>query len=146
MPGSFRRAIASTILVCGLTVALNGGAQAQTPDSAGRLETEAIERVIREYREAVEALDAKRVKRIWPSANEKALTRAFQEMDRQSLSFDACVIGVDDGRATATCSGNARIVPRVGSQVAQYLVGEWRFTLRRNANVWIIQSLEARGH
>lgn len=115
-------------------------------DPEDRVETQSIERVIREYREAVEALDAKRVKTVWPSANERALAKAFAEIEQQSLSFDGCVIGRDESHAEATCTGNARIVPRVGNPAPHYLVGEWRFTLRKTDATWIIRAVEARSN
>lgn len=117
---------------------------AQTPTPTPRGETQAVEGVLRAYREAVEALDVKRLKRLWPSVNEKALAKAFAEMEQQTLSFDGCVIGLSASRADATCTGNARIVPRVGNPAPHYLIGEWRFTLRKTDDGWVIQAVEAR--
>lgn len=142
------RSLHSTITgaVCaGLLMALDSGVGAQD-DPEERAETQSIERVIREYREAVETLDAKRVKSVWPSANEKALAKAFAEIEQQSLSFDACVIGRDESHAEATCTGNARIVPRVGNPAPHYVIGEWRFTLRKTDAAWAIRSVEARSN
>lgn len=135
--------IAAGVALAYFFVALGPRVRAQD-DPEERVETQSIERVIRDYREAVEALDAKRVKNVWPSADEKALAKAFAEIVLQSLNFDGCVIGRDESHAEATCTGNARIVPRVGNSAPHYLVGEWRFTLRKTAEAWIIRSVEAR--
>lgn len=142
MPQPSHSTIAA-VLAC-MTVVQSPSTAAQAPDPSTRGETQAVEGVLRAYREAVEALDAKRLKRLWPSVNEKALVKAFAEMEQQSLSFDGCVIGLSGSRADATCTGNARIVPRVGNPAPHYIIGEWRFTLRKVADGWIIQAIEAK--
>ena len=112
--------------------------------SARELETRAIQTVLGRYREAYNALDARRAFDVWPSVNEKDLARAFESIEEQELSFDQCRIDVAGAKAEAACTGTARFVPRVGNRVAKAQARRWQFAFRKVASGWVIDRVEAR--
>jgi hypothetical protein len=73
-----------------------------------------------------------------------ALQRAFSDLSAQTLRFERCSVAVDEESGSATCSGTARWVPRVGSQGPKREERTWRFELARNGEDWIITRAEAR--
>lgn len=106
-------------------------------------ESAAITELLRQYRAAFAALDVSRVTVIWPSVDQKALSRAFGRLEQQFFTFDDCAISVQGSRGEARCSGNARVVPRVGGRSPQYRNGEWHFRLARTEGGWVIEAVEA---
>jgi len=112
--------------------------------SARELETRAIQTVLGRYREAFNALDARRAFDVWPSVNEKDLARAFESIEEQELSFDQCRIEVVGVRAEAACTGTARFVPRVGNRAAKAQARQWQFEFRKATSGWVINRVEAR--
>lgn len=110
----------------------------------GPSESEAIYSVIGRYRSAFNELNASVAKSIWPSVDQKALGRAFGELQEQELVFDGCQIQVTDPRATASCRGRARYVPKVGSKNGRQEPRRWTFNLLNTPNGWIIDSVQSR--
>ena len=96
------------------------------------------------YREAFNALDARRAFDVWPSVNETDLARAFESIEEQELSFDQCRIDVAGAKAEAACTGTARFVPRVGNRAAKAQARRWQFAFRKVASGWVIDRVEAR--
>jgi hypothetical protein len=103
-----------------------------------------VEDVLRRYARAYDALDASAARAVWPSVDEKALARAFQDLSSQNVSFDSCDIDVRGAVANALCSGQASYVGRVGSREPRVEPRTWRFELRRDGDAWKIQSAETR--
>ena len=96
------------------------------------------------YVRAYNRLDAAAAHAVWPGVDKSALERAFAGLSAQTLRFDRCTVAVDDEGGTATCSGDARWVPRFGCQGTKREQRTWRFELARNGDDWIITRAEAR--
>src|SRR5262249_20602030 len=58
--------------------------------------------VLQRYRQAYEGLDAPSAHAVWPGVNQAALARAFDGLESQSLTFDACDVNVKGAAAAAT--------------------------------------------
>jgi len=99
-----------------------------------------VRRALLEYKDAYEALDAQSAQAVWPVVNERALARAFDGLESQRLSFDNCDVQVYGEAATATCRGTARYVAKVGSREPRTEARVWRFTLRKRAADWKIET------
>jgi hypothetical protein len=107
-------------------------------------DTNAIQAVLGRYRLAFTNLDSARVAAVWPSVDRQALDRAFSQLAQQEFSFESCQIAVSGVLATATCTGQARHVPKVGPRVSRLEARQWSFTLRKSKDDWIIDSISSR--
>ena len=108
------------------------------PDQSG------VEAVLRRYASAYRALDASAARRVWPSVDEKALARAFQNLSSQEVSFDDCAISIRGVVANASCRGQASFVGKVGSREPRTESRTWQFALRRDGGDWLIEGVNAR--
>jgi hypothetical protein len=106
-------------------------------------ESALVQKALQRYRVAYEELDAQSAQAVWPAVNQAALARAFDGLDSQTLTFDACDIRVSGDAATATCQGSARYVPKVGSREPRVEPRVWNFTLRKNGGEWKIENARA---
>ena len=102
-----------------------------------------VQQTLQRYRSAYEGLDAQSAHAVWPAVNEVALARAFNGLESQTLTFEACDVRVRGEAATATCQGTARYVPKVGSREPRTEPRVWNFTLRKSGNDWKIDSARA---
>jgi hypothetical protein len=75
--------------------------------------------------------------------NERALARAFDGLQSQNLTFEACDVHVAGDQARATCRGSARYVAKIGSREPRTEPRTWNFTLRRTGPDWKIESARA---
>jgi hypothetical protein len=116
--------------------------QVATSQQAG--DTGAIHTVLGQYRNAFSGLDSSAAKAVWPSVDVLALDRAFDRLEQQALEFAKCEIDVEGVRATASCDGSARYVPKVGDRSAQVATRHWRFNLRKVNQTWQIEEVDAR--
>jgi hypothetical protein len=107
-------------------------------------DTSRVEEVLRRYARAYDALDASAARAVWPSVNEKALARAFQDLSSQNVSFNNCDIDIRGAVANASCSGEASYVVKVGSREPRTESRLWRFELRRDGDAWKIENAETR--
>jgi hypothetical protein len=104
-----------------------------------------IQNTLARYRKAFSALNASAAREVWPTVNERSLSRAFDRLEQQDVSFDRCQIEVtNNDRAEATCNGTARYVPRVGSRTPRVDQREWRFNLVKVKDQWLIGAVDAR--
>jgi hypothetical protein len=101
-----------------------------------------IQKVLQRYRSAYQVLDARSAREVWPAVNQAALSRAFNGLESQTLSFDECYVRVRGTAGGATCHGTASYVPRVGSRDARVEPRTWTFVLRKIGADWIIQSVK----
>jgi tetratricopeptide (TPR) repeat protein len=99
-----------------------------------------VTKVLQRYRTAYEGLDAQSAQAVWPAVNQAALARAFNGLESQTLTFDACDVRVEGESATATCQGSARYVPKIGSREPRVEPRIWNFTLQKNGGDWKIDS------
>jgi hypothetical protein len=126
--------------------ASNTAAAAVVPASASMVpaETSRVEEVLRRYARAYDALDASAARAVWPTVNEKALARAFQDLSSQNVSFNNCDIDIRGAVANASCSGEASYVVKVGSREPRTEPRLWRFELRLDGEAWKIENAETR--
>jgi hypothetical protein len=102
-----------------------------------------VKEALQRYRSAYEGLDAQSAQAVWPAVNQAALARAFDGLESQTLTFDACDVRVRGEAATATCQGSARYVPKIGSREPRIEPRTWSFTLRKTGADWKIDSARA---
>jgi hypothetical protein len=104
----------------------------------------AIERTLRQYKDAYERLDAKAASAVWPTVDQRALTRAFAGLASQSLDFRGCEVLVRAGASTATasCSGMAAYVRKVGDTRVRLEPRQWTFTLNKAQGMWRIEAVD----
>lgn len=104
----------------------------------------AIQSVVGHYRSAFSNLDATAAAAVWPSVDRKALDRAFSQLSEQSFDFAGCEISVNGERGAASCTGQARFVPKIGNRTPQLVERRWNFTLRKSSDDWVIDTVQAR--
>src|SRR4051812_19540321 len=102
-----------------------------------------VKQALQRYRTAYEGLDARSARAVWPAVNEAALARAFDGLESQSLTFEACDVRLRGEAATATCHGSARYVTKIGSRDPRIEPRVWNFTLRKSGSDWKIDSARA---
>jgi hypothetical protein len=102
-----------------------------------------VRRALQRYRSAYEELDARSAQEVWPAVNQTALARAFDGLQSQSLTFDACDVNLRGEAATATCRGSARYVPKVVSRDPRVESLVWNFKLHKAGSDWQIDSARA---
>jgi hypothetical protein len=103
-----------------------------------------IQNALARYRRAFSSLNASAAREVWPTVNERTLSRAFDRLEQQEVSFDGCQIQVNQARAEALCNGSARYVPRVGSRTERVERRQWRFSLVKVRDEWLIGAVDAR--
>ena len=106
--------------------------------------TSGIQNALARYRQAFSSLSASAAREVWPTVNERTLSRAFDRLEEQQVSFDGCQIQVNNERAEALCNGSARYVPRVGSRTPRVERRQWRFSLVKVRDEWLIGAVDAR--
>jgi hypothetical protein len=96
-----------------------------------------VRSVLERYRSAYQQLDASAARAVWPGVDAGALARAFSALSSQHLWFEGCTINVSGSTADATCTGQARVVPKFGggSETARRT---WQFRLRQAGSSWLI--------
>lgn len=101
-----------------------------------------VQRALAQYQNAFSQLDVAAVRQVWPTANEKALTKAFDQLLEENLTFDSCTVTVTGQTAVAVCEGTTQYVPKVGNKSARFERRQWRFALRQVTEAWVIDSIE----
>jgi hypothetical protein len=115
------------------------------PAPTGReVETAAIKLVLDRYRQAFDTLSVAPVEAYWPSINAKGLTRAFGQLDSQTVTFDSCDFDINREQAAATCIGRAKFTTKVGSRTPNIESRRWAFRLARMSDRWVILSVDSR--
>jgi hypothetical protein len=110
--------------------------------SVVRSDTDDVRAVLDRYQTAFRDLDASKAKAIWPSVDEKALRRAFGQLERQEVILEGCDVMVAGQRAAAECRGRSSYIPRVGNKAARVEARRWAFTLRKIGESWIIEAVD----
>lgn len=128
-------------------VSAAGATASPSPDAPAAYEAgrarESVRDAIERYRRAYERLDAAAAQSVWPAVDAGALSRAFGALESQQLAFDQCDIQIAESRASATCRGRARVVPKVGGGV-ESVQRTWRFSLAQSGDRWTIASATVR--
>ena len=102
-----------------------------------------VKQALQQYRTAYEGLDARSAHAVWPAVNQAALARAFDGLESQSLTFDACDVRVRGESAVAICQGSAQYLPKVGNRQPRTEPRVWNFSLRKAGADWKIDSARA---
>ena len=89
-------------------------------------------------------MDARATKAVWPSVDEAALARAFQNRESQNLALSNCKLQLNGSRAHVICQGKARFVRKIGRKAEQQPQRQWLFTLSQGAGAWKIDSVKTR--
>ena len=106
-------------------------------------ETSRVRDVLKRYQAAYDRLDARLAHDVWPAVNQAALARAFGDLESQSITFNNCDVRLRADTAAAKCTGSARYTPKVGSREARVEPRVWNFTLRKQADAWLIETARA---
>ncbi|MGE0703576.1 MAG: hypothetical protein AB7F99_00210 [Vicinamibacterales bacterium] len=113
------------------------------PETSAMAEEDAVRRTLDAYRNAFERMDVAAAARIWPSVDQRALSRAFNTLQSQGLDFERCAINVADSRADARCRGTLRVVRKVGVSTPLTAEQQWVFTLQKQGADWTIDAVSA---
>ncbi len=103
-----------------------------------RRDEERVLGVLHDYTRAYERLDVQAAKAIYPSVDDRALQRAFEQINGQQLRFASCELSVTGRDANARCRGEATFRPKVGSRVLRKNDFAWTFNLSRDNDTWQI--------
>lgn len=103
-----------------------------------------IQGVLRRYEAAYAQLDARAAQAVWPSVDIRALSRAFEGLESQSVRLGSCQFDVGDTVAHAQCLGSTSYVPRVGSRTPRTELRSWTFRLRKVDEQWEIIAAQIR--
>jgi hypothetical protein len=112
------------------------------PDNAD--ERRGVAATLAAYQRGYTALDAAAVQRVWPGVDAQQLRWAFAQLESQRLAFSGCTIDVRGLHASATCSGTATYLPKVGSGEPVKVQRTWQFALQKMGDGWLIDAATAR--
>jgi hypothetical protein len=115
------------------------------PTSGPQDDTSQVMRVLQRYKAGYEALDARAIAAVYPTANVADMQSRLNQLSRLSydvkVHVDGVVIAPDGQTASVTASETFRSTPKVGSAPPQ--TGTAVFTMRKAAGSWIIQSVKS---
>jgi hypothetical protein len=118
----------------------------ETPAASAEPEVDDVARVravLSRYEAAYSGLDAAAARAVWPAVDERALARAFNNLQSQRVSLNQCDVSVSGASARAECDGSATWVPKVGGS-GRTESRRWLFDLRQASGAWQIVRAEAR--
>jgi ketosteroid isomerase-like protein len=99
---------------------------------------------LRRFANAYQQLDADAVADVWPHADRRVLTRAFDSIESQQMYFENCDVQVSESGATASCGGWLTYVPKVGKKDPRSISRQWDFALQKGAGEWRITTAAVR--
>jgi hypothetical protein len=113
---------------------------------APRREEESILLVLHEYESAVGRKDPVAAKAVWPALDDRALARAFNDLQSHSLALEDCgvTVATSNAAARARCQGVATYLPKVGRRKPINASHEWTFNLSKTGGDWQIESAAIR--
>ncbi len=114
---------------------------APVPDRTDEVRVQAA---LQRFESAYSRLDARAAQAVWPSVDARALARAFESLESQSLQFHRCELDVRETVASADCLGTATYVRRIGSKAPRTEPRGWTFNLQKTGDAWHILSASAR--
>jgi len=88
--------------------------------------------------------DALMVKEVWPSVDARALSKAFDGLRVQKLTFEACQTRAEARTGEVACRGETTYVPRVGGPDPRTESRQWRFRMAKRGADWVIDSVTVR--
>ena len=115
-----------------------------TPGIAAAADEQRIAAVLKRFTDAYAQLNAPAAKAVWPSVDGRALSRAFDALESQSIEFDDCTVHFAGAEARAACVGNITYVPKIGRRSARTVNRHWNFVMKRNSDGWMIADAQMR--
>jgi hypothetical protein len=109
---------------------------AEIPD-----DEEAVRRAIRSYEQAYERVDAAAIAKLWPTVDQRALSRAFDTVTSQGIGLESCAIALNGEQATAQCRGRHKFVGKANNSVTIASEQQWLFKMRRAGGEWRIEDV-----
>lgn len=110
---------------------------------AARDERVAVRAALSQYESAYNRLDIEAVRSVWPTLDQRALSRAFDSLTAQRLSLRTCNVDVSGSTARANCAGSASWTPKVGGGQRTSAL-RWTFDLSQADGAWRIEHVQAR--
>jgi hypothetical protein len=116
------------------------------PDAANAAQADGnrVAQVLNRYARAYGDLDPRAASAVWPTVDERALSRAFASLESQHVSFDNCSIDVKGATASALCQGRTSYVGKVGNRQLHTEPRQWRFELKLQGDDWKIARADVR--
>jgi hypothetical protein len=130
-------AVESSALGAPVGEAVSASSAPVPPATSAASDERAVRAALGRYEAAYTRLDAAAAGQVWPSVDRRALARAFDGLESQTVSLGRCEVRVEGTSARAECTGSARWTPKVGGG-AQTAPRRWRFDLRNASGDWII--------
>ncbi|MEO8257911.1 MAG: hypothetical protein ABI868_11250 [Acidobacteriota bacterium] len=115
-----------------------------TPGIAAVADEQRVAAVLKRFTDAYTQLDAPAAKAVWPSVDGRALSRAFDALESQSIAFDDCTVHFAGTEARAACVGNITYVPKIGRRSARTVNRHWSFVMTKSAEGWMITDAQMR--
>ncbi len=103
----------------------------------------AVRAVLARYEAAFSGLDVGAARAVWPSVDDRALSRAFDGLSAQRIALERCDVTVAGSTARAACSGTAEWTPKVGGGQRRQS-RRWAFDLADAGGAWKIVRADAR--
>jgi hypothetical protein len=124
---------------------LSRATRSEAAPAAAREEDSILE-VLREYETAVGRKDSVAAKAVWPALDDRALARAFNDLQSHSLALEGCgvTLATTNAAARAKCQGIATYLPKVGRRKPISASHEWTFNLSKTGGDWQIESAAIR--
>ncbi|HTM05580.1 MAG TPA: hypothetical protein VL173_18855 [Vicinamibacterales bacterium] len=116
----------------------------QDAASAAQADGNRVAQVLNRYARAYGDLDPRAASAVWPTVDERALSRAFASLESQDVSFDNCTIDVNGATASALCHGRTSYVGKVGNRQLHTEPRQWRFELKLQGDDWKIARADVR--
>ncbi len=135
--------VGGTKPVVTLPPATREGSPLSPPRRLFEKESTALERVLVSYAQAYNRLDVNGAVALWPSADSRALARAFARLQHQDLKFDNCMFAVSENDGTAQCAGVLQYVRRIGKPTPQIEHHVWTIEFARAGEEWRIVRVTA---
>jgi hypothetical protein len=111
--------------------------------SPARDDRAAVRAALGKYEAAYNRLDVGAVRTVWPTLDQRALSRAFDSLAAQRVSLQNCDVDVSGSSARANCSGRASWTPKIGGG-EQSASRKWTFDLSELDGGWRITHVQAR--
>jgi len=102
----------------------------------------AIERTLQGYQSAFSRRDVNAVRQVWPSVDQKALAKAFDQLRSEDLTLENCKVTVNGANAVAACGGKTEYVPKIGSKSPRVERHQWRISLQQVAERWVVRGVD----
>ena len=105
----------------------------------------AFARTLASVSESYRLLDAASLASVWPGADTASLSRSFDELKYQALSFDRCAVRPNGpSGAIASCEVSLAMAPKADDASLQRRRESWTLVLDRSGERWTIAGVSVR--